>query len=216
MGHLSAQKRDGVDDIDRRAPTPEGVGHPTGFGEADQRERISEGVGHPTSALLESSGTQASNGSRVVGTAHPTNSHQQASTDQLSGVLLEVVAELTGYPQDMLELGMDMEADLGIDSIKRVEILAAVEGRLPEMPPVKPEQMGAMRTLEQIVGYFAAESRIDTGTSNSSGETMTQVELAPEASMEAAVAIPTIIPEYQSSIPFSASNGRTIMGKKSV
>lgn len=87
-----------------------------------------------------------------------------ASVDQLSGVLLEVVAELTGYPQDMLELGMDMEADLGIDSIKRVEILAAVEGRLPDMPTVKPEQMGAMRTLEQIVEYFVAESGVAVAT----------------------------------------------------
>ncbi|MCB9852114.1 MAG: SDR family NAD(P)-dependent oxidoreductase [Phycisphaerales bacterium] len=177
-GKHGTQKRDGVDAVDRRAPTPEGVGHPS----VDRRDPTAEGVGHPTTlGVGMAPGTQVASGSPVVGTAHPTNSHQ------LSGVLLEVVAELTGYPQDMLELGMDMEADLGIDSIKRVEILAAVEGRLPEMPPVKPEQMGAMRTLAQIVEYFATESRIDTGTSNSSGETMTQVELAPEASTDAAV-----------------------------
>ncbi|MBL4657530.1 MAG: acyltransferase domain-containing protein, partial [Flavobacteriales bacterium] len=36
--------------------------------------------------------------------------------------LLAVIAEKTGYPSEMLELTMDMEADLGIDSIKRVEI----------------------------------------------------------------------------------------------
>ncbi len=34
-------------------------------------------------------------------------------------VMLEVVAEETGYPTEMLDLEMDMEADLGIDSIKR-------------------------------------------------------------------------------------------------
>ncbi|HPF39626.1 MAG TPA: SDR family NAD(P)-dependent oxidoreductase [Phycisphaerae bacterium] len=131
-----------------------------------------------------------------VGTADPAVSFQHAVAVRAadaagdgvdaSNVLLEVVAELTGYPQDMLELGMDMEADLGIDSIKRVEILAAVEGRLPNMPSVKPEQMGAMRTLAQIVEYFAAESRNDTGTNASNGETMTQVELAPETGMDAA------------------------------
>ncbi|TYK64112.1 phosphopantetheine-binding protein, partial [Colwellia echini] len=42
-------------------------------------------------------------------------------------VMMEVVADKTGYPTEMLELGMDMEADLGIDSIKRVEILGAVQ-----------------------------------------------------------------------------------------
>ncbi|MEA3465142.1 MAG: beta-ketoacyl synthase N-terminal-like domain-containing protein, partial [Thermodesulfobacteriota bacterium] len=43
----------------------------------------------------------------------------------VSGALLEVVAEKTGYPQEMLELDMSLDADLGIDSIKRVEILSA-------------------------------------------------------------------------------------------
>ena len=49
----------------------------------------------------------------------------------LAGAMLAIVSEKTGYPVEMLELEMDMEADLGIDSIKRVEILAAVpEGQL--------------------------------------------------------------------------------------
>ncbi|RJP79277.1 MAG: acyltransferase domain-containing protein, partial [Desulfobacteraceae bacterium] len=45
--------------------------------------------------------------------------------------MLEVVSELTGYPIDMLEPHMDIEADLGIDSIKRVEILSAFEEKMP-------------------------------------------------------------------------------------
>jgi len=71
----------------------------------------------------------------------------------LEATLLEVVAELTGYPQEMLELEMDLEADLGIDSIKRVEILAALEGRVPDLPQVKPDHMGSIRTLRQIVEH---------------------------------------------------------------
>ena len=34
-------------------------------------------------------------------------------------------ADQTGYPIDILTSDMDLEADLGIDSIKRVQILAA-------------------------------------------------------------------------------------------
>ena len=41
--------------------------------------------------------------------------------------LLEIVAERTGYPQDMLDLDSNIEADLGIDSIKRVEILSTFQ-----------------------------------------------------------------------------------------
>ncbi|MDW4911697.1 phosphopantetheine-binding protein, partial [Streptomyces sp. ADMS] len=43
--------------------------------------------------------------------------------DAVRGALLAVVAAKTGYPAEMLDLGMDVEADLGIDSIKRVEIM---------------------------------------------------------------------------------------------
>ena len=43
--------------------------------------------------------------------------------------LRSVVASLTGYPPDMLDPGLDLESDLGIDSIKRVEILVELEER---------------------------------------------------------------------------------------
>jgi acyl transferase domain-containing protein/NAD(P)-dependent dehydrogenase (short-subunit alcohol dehydrogenase family) len=75
---------------------------------------------------------------------------------RFAGALLEVVAQLTGYPLEMLGLDMDMEADLGIDSIKRVEILAAMEARLPQLPSVRPEQMGGLRTLRQVVDNWLA------------------------------------------------------------
>ena len=68
--------------------------------------------------------------------------------------LLEVVAELTGYPIEMLDLDMDLEADLGIDSIKRLEILAGVQTRLPEMPAVDSTYVGSLRTLRNIIDYM--------------------------------------------------------------
>ncbi len=47
----------------------------------------------------------------------------------VEAALLDVVAQKTGYPADMLELDMDIEADLGIDSIKRVEIMGVLQER---------------------------------------------------------------------------------------
>jgi NAD(P)-dependent dehydrogenase (short-subunit alcohol dehydrogenase family)/acyl carrier protein len=41
--------------------------------------------------------------------------------------LRRVAAERTGYPQEMLDLDAGIESDLGIDSIKRVEILTALQ-----------------------------------------------------------------------------------------
>ncbi len=71
--------------------------------------------------------------------------------------LLAVVSELTGYPAEMIEGGMDIEADLGIDSIKRVEILSTVEERMPGLPQVTPDMMGTLRTLNQIAEFLAGE-----------------------------------------------------------
>lgn len=39
-------------------------------------------------------------------------------------VVLEIISERTGYPVDMIEPDLDLEADLSIDSIKRAEIAA--------------------------------------------------------------------------------------------
>ncbi|MBP7678401.1 MAG: SDR family oxidoreductase, partial [Thermoanaerobaculia bacterium] len=72
----------------------------------------------------------------------------------LVALMLAVVAEKTGYPADMLNLGMDLEGDLGIDSIKRVEILSAVADQVPELRSVDMGHMGSLRTLGAIVEYM--------------------------------------------------------------
>ena len=43
--------------------------------------------------------------------------------------LRRIAAERTGYPPEMLDLDAGIESDLGIDSIKRVEILTALQKR---------------------------------------------------------------------------------------
>jgi acyl transferase domain-containing protein/NAD(P)-dependent dehydrogenase (short-subunit alcohol dehydrogenase family)/acyl carrier protein len=87
---------------------------------------------------------------------------EQGGLQRIKGVLLEVIAEKTGYPADMLEMGMTLDADLGIDSIKRVEILSALQEKLPEAPAVKPEHLGTLHTLADIAGFLAAERPVNT------------------------------------------------------
>lgn len=50
-----------------------------------------------------------------------------ASTAQVLSQLLAIVSDRTGYPEDMLNPDANIEADLGIDSIKRMEVLAAYQ-----------------------------------------------------------------------------------------
>jgi hypothetical protein len=75
--------------------------------------------------------------------AGPEGLAPQAPKVDLTALLLQVVSERTGYPEQMLGLDQDLEADLGIDSIKRVEIFGALRGlsamlRFPAMATWKP------------------------------------------------------------------------------
>ncbi|WP_139813506.1 type I polyketide synthase [Mycobacterium simiae] len=69
----------------------------------------------------------------------------------VAGAVLGVVADKTGYPVEMLDLSMSLESDLGIDSIKRVEILAAVQQRMPSVGEVDAAVLGAGATLREVV-----------------------------------------------------------------
>ncbi|MCD4739086.1 MAG: hypothetical protein K8R89_07500 [Anaerolineae bacterium] len=81
------------------------------------------------------------------------------AAEVLIAALLAVVSEKTGYPAEMLELEMDMEADLGIDSIKRVEILSALAEQYPELPVVEPDSLTELHTLGQIVEQWQEKAR---------------------------------------------------------
>ncbi|HAY96635.1 phosphopantetheine-binding protein, partial [Shewanella sp.] len=94
----------------------------------------------------------AANVATQVATAAP--AVNGLSTALVQQTMMAVVADKTGYPTEMLELSMDMEADLGIDSIKRVEILGTVQDELPSLPELSPEDLAECRTLGEIVNYM--------------------------------------------------------------
>ena len=62
----------------------------------------------------------------------PTPPASGIDRDALTQTLVELIAERTGYPPEMLGTDQDLEAELGVDSIKRVEILGALQSHLPE------------------------------------------------------------------------------------
>src|SRR5207237_1372843 len=50
------------------------------------------------------------------------NGNPGSQPDDLSSFLVNFVVEQTGYPPDMVELDAELEADLGIDSIKKAQL----------------------------------------------------------------------------------------------
>jgi acyl transferase domain-containing protein len=83
------------------------------------------------------------------------------ATQDITALLLELVSEKTGYPTDILDLNVDMEADLGIDSIKRIEILSAFIERYPIASETAMEQMSQLKKLQQVIDFYNVQK---TGT----------------------------------------------------
>ncbi|MCD4804174.1 MAG: acyltransferase domain-containing protein, partial [Desulfobacterales bacterium] len=102
------------------------------------------------------------------------NSPSQDNIHEIENKLLETVSHLTGYPEEMLGLDMDIESDLGIDSIKRVEIFSSLEEKLNHIQSVSPEIMGSLKTLRQIAEYLAGTSL------NNEPQGLNQTEIEPE------------------------------------
>jgi acyl transferase domain-containing protein/NADP-dependent 3-hydroxy acid dehydrogenase YdfG len=106
--------------------------------------------------------TQSAPSQAAAGTPSPVTAPVAAAAtgDVITSALLAVVADKTGYPKDMLGLDMEIESDLGIDSIKRVEILSAVQEAVPNLPSIPAAELGAMRTLRNILDRFGASATI--------------------------------------------------------
>lgn len=90
-----------------------------------------------------------------------------------------IIAEKTGYPEDMLEPDMDLEGELGVDSIKQVEILSTLRERMPSLPEIDPEQLVELRTIAAIAGMIDASGV-------ASAPTAAATETAPAAAPVAA------------------------------
>ncbi len=87
--------------------------------------------------------------------------------------LLAIVRDRTGYPTEMLGLDLDLEADLGIDSIKRVEILGSLRDELPNVgqngsETELMEQLTRAKTLGAIVDRANRHINLRNGKSESS------------------------------------------------
>ena len=110
-------------------------------------DHLSGGAAHAPAAQSQPQSVAASNA-------------PASSTDSIMAVLRSVISDKTGYPTDALGENLALDADLGIDSIKRVEILAGVQEQLPEAPTVSPDQMGTLRTLRQLATHLSGSTSV--------------------------------------------------------
>ena len=106
--------------------------------------------------------------------------------DEITDTVVGVVSQLTGYPPELLELDLDLEADLGVDTVKQAEIFAAIR-----------EHFGVARddslklrdfpTLTHVIGWIRDKTGAPTPTAAPAE--------APAAALEpVAAAAPVVAP----------------------
>ncbi|WP_237047683.1 SDR family NAD(P)-dependent oxidoreductase [Lentzea guizhouensis] len=78
--------------------------------------------------------------------------------EDVATVVLRTISTRTGYPVEMLQPGLDLEADLSIDSIKRTEIVGELVQELGASGSV--DELAQLKTIEGIVGWFGAAAPV--------------------------------------------------------
>ena len=99
-----------------------------------------------------------------VEAAAPAPAPPSPGPGSVNDLLLKIVSDRTGYPVEMIDLDLDLEADLGIDSIKRVEILGSFQQQTGLMQENDMEALAGRKTLRQVGEFLASRvSRTEAG-----------------------------------------------------
>ena len=100
------------------------------------------------------------------------------------GTVLDIISARTGYPIDMIEPELDLEADLSVDSIKRTEIAGELAQRLnlgaADLDDDQLEEMAKARTARAIADWLT--QRVNGGPAGEQGpeqesETVARVDV---------------------------------------
>ena len=106
--------------------------------------------------------------------------------------VLDIIAEQTGYPVDMLEPDLDLEADLGIDTVKQAETFVAIRQAF-DIPRRDDLNLRDYNTLARVVGFVK--------------------EMRPELADSTPVVSGSVVSEPVSNLQSSVSDGDPVMNQ---
>ncbi|MFN7142924.1 MAG: acyltransferase domain-containing protein, partial [Myxococcota bacterium] len=120
-----------------------------------------EGAAAVTTDIFAASGPRRSTSPRLAARVEALRARNETPATADEGThgahiieqgILRIVAAKTGYPIDALDLDFDLEADLGIDTVKLADVIATVRDqyRLEQDPDFR---MGEYRTLRSLIDY---------------------------------------------------------------
>ena len=102
-----------------------------------------------------------SHGFRFPGSATATNGSASATHENgkvfgnLESFVIDFIVEQTGYPPEAVDLDADLEADLGIDSIKKAQLFGEIGERFRIAAPTGQVTLDDFPTLRHVMNYIA-------------------------------------------------------------
>ena len=117
------------------------------------------------------------------------------NTDEASVTkdILAIVAEKTGYPEDMLDLDLDMEADLGIDTVKQAELFAIMREKY-QIARQEGVQLKDYPTIRSIIKYAMAHAGTEGAATVAAAPAAAQAPAAQPAPVATPAAVVTPAP----------------------
>jgi acyl transferase domain-containing protein/acyl carrier protein len=127
------------------------------------------------------------------------------SEPEVKARILGLVAEETGYPADMLDPELDLEADLGIDTVKQAEVFAAIR----ELYGIERDDSLKLRdypTLNHVVGFVlerapGAAIEEDEDAEDQEGGRRARDESKGDARFSRRVPVPVVRPPLDRCVP---------------
>jgi acyl transferase domain-containing protein/NAD(P)H-dependent flavin oxidoreductase YrpB (nitropropane dioxygenase family)/NAD(P)-dependent dehydrogenase (short-subunit alcohol dehydrogenase family)/acyl carrier protein len=121
--------------------------------------------------------------------AEPVASKQVFDMEQVKTTLLEVVSDKTGYPIDMLGMDLDLEGDLSIDSIKRMEIIGDLKDKLNLGGELEASEeifvkMASLRTLNELIAWLDELNKSDAAETPAASAQKAVEETVPQKAVE--------------------------------
>ncbi|MFQ5980220.1 MAG: SDR family NAD(P)-dependent oxidoreductase [Candidatus Heimdallarchaeota archaeon] len=109
---------------------------------------------------------------RVTQSVSPILGSISSGHESISNEIISIVAEKTGYPASVLELDMDLEADLGIDTVKQAELFGLIRERW-KLAREKGVKLSEFPTLNHIIKYIS--QRLEPLKSQSKGPSREEI-----------------------------------------
>ena len=138
----------------------------------------------------------------------PTVGQVDAAKEAMIAETLALFSQVTKYPQDMLELDMEMEADLGIDTVKQATILALLSEKY-QLDRDETIQLSNYPTIRSLIDLMYARSQAavaapERPASDLPVRSNTPTHLTPEIPSASSQATPTWQSSLSRAVPYLA------------